>query len=141
MRPRWRVATYAPGGRPIGHPAYFVRRRNAQRYARELAGVTPRIPEGDRVSNPQTVTITVPWEDAKWLANFCGHLNHFPYASFIEACREATKPKPRFVMAHSNLWWLIRNVKENVEVAHFIMDTFTKDDAQAICKRLNEGEK
>lgn len=38
MRPRWRVATYAPGGRPIGQPTYFVRRRNAERHARDLTG-------------------------------------------------------------------------------------------------------
>lgn len=65
--------------------------------------------------HPETVTITVPWEAAKAMAGSFGG-NH-TFDLFIEACREATTPKPRF--APDPVAWLTDDGNPHTPAQHF----------------------
>lgn len=103
--------------------------------------MTPRIPEGDRVSEPETVTITVPHQAAKAIGEWSVVHTNPSLVHIIKACKEATAPKPRFVVGGWDNWWQIRDTKHGCDEATFRKGTFTKDDVQAICDKLNEGER
>lgn len=91
------------------------------------------------MSNPETVTLhDIPWEAVVAMANL--PFTNREIDPIIEACREATTPKPRFVVVANEWWWLIRDTKTGQQEAEFRMTRFTKKQVKAICDKLNEGE-
>lgn len=92
--------------------------------------------------NPETVTVTIPWEAAKAIAT-AKHSVVLADAAWpiVEACREATTPTPRFVAVDSELaWWVIEDTETNQIDARFRKSRFSEADVQSLCDKLNEGE-